>query len=117
MLSEFNPYINSWDFIEWFGYAIDIKNELGVSDSIMIVKADESLNGRAVTVNCYCCEWRPIRRKWEEFSKISLLRLVSKNLQMNLHIMQQHYRDCSSLSDYRIRKFPPPPLECDFKYA
>lgn len=63
-LTSYDPDNSAYAIHEWLEDATKLKDECSISDNLMIVKAGEALKNRGYR---YCCEWRPIRRTWENF--------------------------------------------------
>jgi len=63
-LTSYDPDTSAYAISEWLEDATKLKEELNVSDNLMIARASDALKNRG---NRYCCDWRPIRRTWENF--------------------------------------------------
>ncbi|KAJ3616446.1 hypothetical protein MTP99_003095 [Tenebrio molitor] len=85
------------------GGCFKTKGELGASDLIMIAKAGEALRGRAYR---YYCDWRPVRRGWEDFCKDLGVAFPDRETPGVRAFMAATLRskDCESLSDYGNQK-------------
>ncbi|KAH0820619.1 hypothetical protein GEV33_002172 [Tenebrio molitor] len=102
-LSEFDPDKSNFTIEEWLEDASKLKGELGASDLIMIAKAGEALRGRAYR---YYCDWRPVRRGWEDFCKDLGVAFPDRETPGVRAFMAATLRskDCESLSDYGNQK-------------
>jgi hypothetical protein len=102
-LSDFDPNKSNFTIEEWLEDASKLKGELGASDLIMIAKAGEALRGRAYR---YYCDWRPVRRGWEDFCKDLGVAFPDRETPGVRAFMAATLRskDCESLSDYGNQK-------------
>jgi hypothetical protein len=102
-LSDFDPDKSNFTIEEWMEDASKLKGELVASDLIMIAKAGEALRGRAYR---YYCDWRPVRRGWEDFCKDLGVAFPDRETPGVRAFMAATLRskDCESLSDYGNQK-------------
>lgn len=63
-LTSYDPDASAYSIEEWLIDATKLKEELNVSDILMIAKAGEALKNRG---HRYICDWRPLCRSWENF--------------------------------------------------
>lgn len=63
-LTSYDPDASAYSIEEWLTDATKLKEELNVSDILMITKAGEALKNRG---HRYFCDWRPLCRSWQNF--------------------------------------------------
>lgn len=102
-LTSYDPDNSAYGIHEWLEDATKLKDELGVSDNLMIAKAGEALKNRGYR---YCCEWRPIRRTWETFCADLITAFPDKETAgaQAFKAATLRSRDCDSLCDYGNQK-------------
>jgi hypothetical protein len=102
-LSEFDPDKSNFTIEEWLEDASKLKGELGASDVVMIAKAGEALRGRGYR---YYCDWRPVRRGWENFCKDLIVAFPDRETPgvRAFTAASLRSKDCESLSDYGNQK-------------
>jgi hypothetical protein len=102
-LTSYDPDNSAYAVSEWLEDATKLKEELNVSDNLMIAKASEALKNRG---NRYCCDWRPIRRTWENFCADLITAFPDKETPgaraFKAATLRSH--DCDSLCDYGNQK-------------
>ncbi|CAH1111347.1 unnamed protein product [Psylliodes chrysocephalus] len=103
-LTSYDPDNSAYAIHEWLEDATKLKDELTVSDNLMIAKAGETLKNRG---NRYCCEWRPIRRTWENLCADLITAFPDKETTgvRAFKAATLRSRDCDSLCDYGNQKF------------
>jgi hypothetical protein len=102
-LSDFDPDKSNFTIEEWLEDASKLKGELGVSDVVMIAKAGEALSGRGYR---YYCDWRPVRRGWENFCKDLIVAFPDRETPgvRAFTAATLRSKDCESFSDYGNQK-------------
>lgn len=102
-LTSYDPDDSAYAIHEWLEDATRLKDELNVTDNLMIAKASEALKNRG---NRYCCDWRPIRRTWENFCADLITAFPDKETPgaRAFRAATLRSRDCDSLCDYGNEK-------------
>jgi hypothetical protein len=102
-LSDFDPDKSNFTIEEWLEDASKLKGELGVSDVVMLAKAGEALRGRGYH---YYCDWRPVRRGWENFCKDLIVAFPNRETPgvRAFTAATLRSKDCESFSDYGNQK-------------
>lgn len=102
-LTSFDPDKSAYSIEEWLDDATKLKEELKISDYLMIVKASEALKNRGYR---YCCDWRPLNRTWKNLCDDLITAFPDKETPgaRAYKASTLRSRDCESLCDYGTQK-------------
>lgn len=102
-LTNYDPDKSVYSIKEWLDDAAKLKEELKVSDILMIAKAGEALKNRGYQ---YFCNWRPLSRTWDNFCNDLTIAFPDRETPgaraYRAAILRSH--DCESLCDYGVQK-------------
>lgn len=65
-LTSFDPDDTPFTIVEWMDDVSRIQQELGISDTLLVLKAGHALRGRAAR---FYQHWKPIVRDWDSFRR------------------------------------------------
>lgn len=102
-LTRYDPDKSAYSVKEWLDDADKLKEELNISDILMIAKAGEALENRGYQ---YFCNWRPLSRTWNNFCNDLTIAFPDRETPGARAYMAATLRshDCESLCDYGLQK-------------
>jgi len=102
-LTSYDPDNSAYSIEEWLADANKLKNEMNISDNLMIAKASEALKNRGYR---YCCNWRPLCRNWQNFCDDLTVAFPDKDTPGVRAYKAVNLRsvECDSLCDYGNKK-------------
>lgn len=102
-LTNYDPDASAYSIEEWLADATKLKQELNVSDILMIAKAGEALKNRG---HRYFCDWRPLCRSWENFCADLTIAFPDRETPGSraYRAATLRSRECDSLCEYGNQK-------------
>lgn len=102
-LPLFDPDISYFTFSDWLEDANKLKQELNISDQVMITRAGEAMQNLAQR---YYRKWRPEVRSWENFCAYFSAAFLEEETPGSLAFTAAtlRSRDCESLASYGAQK-------------